>query len=270
MKRRAFLAALGGAAAWPLVARAQQQPVKVWRVGYLSGAPATDETDVALIDAFRLKLQDLGYVGGKNLRLDVRHAEGDIGRLPVLAAELVALAPDVIVGGGTATIAALQRATSSIPIVMTAVADPIGSGFVKSLAKPGGNITGLANLAVDLAAKSLELLHVVVPNAKRIAVLMSPGANHEAMVKEAYMAGEALGVTVIPMMARSNPDDLDNAFATMHNEDCDALIVLPRPLYIRNIVERVNASRLPAVYNATGFVGMPRSLLKTEGRRCSP
>jgi putative tryptophan/tyrosine transport system substrate-binding protein len=139
MNRRAFIAALGGAAAWPVVGRAQQQPVRVWRVGYLSGGPATDPTGVALIDAFRLNLQDLGYVEGQNLRLDVRHAEGDNGRLPVLATELVALAPDVIVGGGTAVITALQRATSSIPIVMTAVADPIGSGFVKSLAKPGGS-----------------------------------------------------------------------------------------------------------------------------------
>ena len=135
MKRREFIAALGGAVAWPMVARGQQ--TKVWRVGYLSGA-----SDVAAIDAFRLKLQDLGYVEGKNLRLDVRHAEGDIGRLPVLAAELVALAPDVIAGGGTANIAALQRATSSIPIVMTAVADPIGSGFVKSWPGPAATSPG--------------------------------------------------------------------------------------------------------------------------------
>jgi putative tryptophan/tyrosine transport system substrate-binding protein len=253
MRRREFIAALGGAAAWPLVARAQQ--TKVWRVGYLSGAPATDETDVALIDAFRLKLQDLGYVEGKNLRLDVRHAEGDIGRLPVLAAELVALAPDVIAGGGTATIAALQRATSSIPIVMTAVADPIGSGFVKSLAKPGGNITGLANLAVDLAAKSLELLHVVAPNAKRIAVLMAPGANHEPMVKEAHAAAGAIGVTIIPVMARA-PADFNDAFATMRKEDCDALVVLPRPSNMQRLVQLADASRLPAIYNFTGFVDL--------------
>jgi putative tryptophan/tyrosine transport system substrate-binding protein len=249
MKRRAFVAALGGAVAWPMVARGQQ--TKVWRVGYLSGA-----SDVAAIDAFRLKLQDLGYVEGKNLRLDVRHAEGDIGRLPVLAAELVALAPDVIAGGGTANIAALQRATSSIPIVMTAVADPIGSGFVKSLARPGGNITGLANLAVDLAAKSLELLHVVAPNAKRIAVLMAPSANHEPMVKEAQAAAGAIGVTIIPVMARSAPADLNDAFATMRKEDCDALVVLPRPSNMQRLVQLADASRLPAIYNFTGFVDL--------------
>jgi putative ABC transport system substrate-binding protein len=239
--RREFVAALGGAAAWPVVARGQQ-PAKVWRVGYLSAA-SPNEAEVALFDAFKVKLQELGYVEGKNLRLDVRRADGDIGRLPTLATELVATAPNAIVCGGTATTAALQRATSSIPIVMAAAADPLGSGFIKSLAKPGGNITGMANLAVDLAAKSLELLHVVVPNAKRICALMSVGANHEAMVKEAHSAAGGLGVTIIPIMARSKPEDLDDAF-----------IVLPRPVYIRNIVEHVNASRLPALYNATGFV----------------
>jgi putative ABC transport system substrate-binding protein len=252
MRRREFIATLGGAVAWPVVARGQQ-PAKVWRVGYLSAA-SPNEAEVALFDAFKVKLQELGYVEGKNLRLDVRRADGDIGRLPTLATELVATAPNAIVCGGTATTAALQRATSSIPIVMAAAADPLGSGFIKSLAKPGGNITGMANLAVDLAAKSLELLHVVVPNAKRICALMSVGANHEAMVKEAHSAAGGLGVTIIPIMARSKPEDLDDAFATIHNEDCDALIVLPRPVYIRNIVEHVNASRLPALYNATGFV----------------
>jgi putative ABC transport system substrate-binding protein len=162
----------------------------------------------------------------------------------------------VIAGGGTATIAALQRATSSIPIVMTVVADPIGSGFVKSLAKPGGNITGLANLAVDLAAKSLELLHVAAPNAKRIAVLMGPGANHEPMVEEAHAAAGALGVTIIPVMARSTPADLNDAFATMRKEDCDALVVLPRPSNMQRLVQLADASRLPAIYNVTGFVDL--------------
>jgi putative ABC transport system substrate-binding protein len=131
--RREFVAALGGAAAWPVVARGQQ-PAKVWRVGYLSAA-SPNEAEVALFDAFKVKLQELGYVEGKNLRLDVRRADGDIGRLPTLATELVATAPNAIVCGGTATTAALQRATSSIPIVMAAAADPLGSGFIKSLAQ---------------------------------------------------------------------------------------------------------------------------------------
>src|SRR6516164_5665681 len=155
MRRRNFIAALGGAAAWPLVARAQQQTDKVWRVGYLSPASAIN-VSVAFFDTFRLKLNDLGYVEGRNLGLYIRRANEDYALLPGLATELVSLAPNVIVGStGTATLA-LQRATSSIPIVMAVTSDPIGSGFVKSLAKPGGNITGLSQQSGDSIAKTLE------------------------------------------------------------------------------------------------------------------
>jgi ABC-type uncharacterized transport system substrate-binding protein len=143
------------------------------RVGYLSGGAST-KLAVALTDAFRMKLQDLGYVEGINLKLEVRRASDDYSRLPTLAAELVSLAPDVIVSVATPATAALQHATSSIPIVMISVSDPLGLGFVKSLATSGTNITGLSNLNRDLTAKSLELLHVAFPNAKRIAALMSP------------------------------------------------------------------------------------------------
>ena len=255
MRRRAFIAALGGAAAWPLAASAQQQPVKVWRVGYVTPASAADQVSVALFDGFRLKLQDLGYVEGKNLRLDLRRAEGDYARLPTLAVELVSLAPDVIVATSSPATAALQRATSSIPIVMAAINDPIGLGFVKSLAKPGGNITGLSNLSADFTAKSFELLHVAIPNAKRIAVLMSPNPLHEAVVKEAYTVAGAMGLTIVPVMART-PADLDDAFTTMHKESCDALVVLSDPRTSRKIVELANEWRMPAIYQATGFADM--------------
>ena len=176
MRRREFIAALCGAAVWPVVARGQQ-PEKVWRVGYLSPVSAT-KSSVAFFNAFRSKLEELGYIEGKNLRLDVRRAEDDYARLPSLATELVALSPNVIVASATDAVAALQRATSSIPIVMATSNDPIANGFVKSLAKPGGNITGLVStglstLGFQIAAKTLELLHVVVPNARRIAILMS-------------------------------------------------------------------------------------------------
>jgi ABC-type uncharacterized transport system substrate-binding protein len=202
-----------------------------------------------------LKLQDLGYVEGKNLRLDLKRAEGDYARLPTLAVELVSLAPDVIVATSSPATAALQRATSSIPIVMAAINDPIGLGFVKSLAKPGGNITGLSNLSADFTAKSFELLHVAIPNAKRIAVLMSPNPLHEAVVKEAYTVAGAMGLTIVPVMART-PADLDAAFATMHKESCDALVVLSDPRTSRKIVELANEWRLPAIYQATGFADM--------------
>jgi putative tryptophan/tyrosine transport system substrate-binding protein len=189
--RREFVAALGRATALlPLVARAQQETV--WRVGYLSPVSAT-KTSVAFFDAFRSKLEDLGYIENKNLRLDVRRAEDEYARLPGLATELVALSPNVIVASATDAVAALQRATLSIPIVMATSNDPIANGFVKTLAKPGGNITGLSNLGFQTAAKTLELLHVVVPNARRIAVLMSLNRNQEYLVKEAQSAAETLG-----------------------------------------------------------------------------
>jgi putative ABC transport system substrate-binding protein len=253
IKRRAFIAALGGAAAWPLLARGQ--PSKVWRVGYLTPASADDEVSVALFDAFRLKLLDLGYVEGKNLRLDLRRAEGDYTRLPTLAVELVSLAPDVIAGTSSPATAALQRATSSIPIVMTAINDPIGLGFVKSLARPGGNITGLSNLSADFTAKSFELLHVAVPNAKRVAVLTSPNPLHEAVVTEAYTIAGAMGLTIVPVMART-PADLNDAFSAMNKETCDAVVVLSDPRTSRKIVELANEWRLPAIYQATGFADM--------------
>jgi putative ABC transport system substrate-binding protein len=224
MKRRTFITALGGAAAWPLVARGEDQ--KRWRVGYLS--PAGGESGVALFNVFTQKMQDLGYVQGKNLRIDRRSAEGDYSRLPALAVEIVSLAPDVIVGANSAATAALQRATSSIPIVMGTTGDPIGDGFIKSFAKPGGNITGMSSQSVELTAKALELLHVAVPSAKRVAVLTSPAPQHKLMLRDAYAAAEPLGVQIIPVMART-PDDFDQAFATMHTENCEAVLVLADP-----------------------------------------
>jgi putative ABC transport system substrate-binding protein len=185
----------------------------------------------------------------------LRRAEGDYTRLPTLAVELVSLAPDVIAGTSSPATAALQRATSSIPIVMTAINDPIGLGFVKSLARPGGNITGLSNLSADFTAKSFELLRVTVPNAKRIAVLTSPNPLHEAVVKEVYTIAGAMGLTIVPVMART-PADLNAAFSAMHKETCDAVVVLSDPRTSRKIVELADEWRLPAIYQATGFADM--------------
>ena len=244
MMRRAFIAGLSSAAAWSVVTHAQQQTDKVWRVGYLTPSSATDFS-VAVLDEFRLKLNELGYVEGRNLSLYVRRANDDYARLP----------GNVIVTASDIATLALQRATSSIPIVKTGGFDPIGNGFAKSLAKPGGNITGLTNQSVDLTAKTLELLHVAVPNAKRIAFLMSPNPSHEDIVKEAYVAAGALGLTIIPVMART-PDDLGDAFARMHNENCEALLVPSDPRVNRRIVEFANEWRLPAIYQAGDFVDM--------------
>ena len=255
MRRREFINLIAGSAVtWPLTAHAQQQRDKVWRVGYLTPASATN-VSVAFLDAFRLKLNDLGYVEGRNLGLYVRRANDDYDRIPSLASELVSLAPNVIVSASNVATLALQRATSSIPIVMAASSDPIGSGLVKSLAKPGGNITGLSNQSLDSAAKTLELLHVALPNAKRIAVLLSDNPGQEGQVKEAYLAAGALGITIIPVTART-PDDLSDAFAKMHSESCDALFVPTDPRINRRIVEFANEWRLPAIYQAGDYVDM--------------
>jgi putative tryptophan/tyrosine transport system substrate-binding protein len=236
------------------VVHAQQQTDKVWRVGYLTPSSATNFS-AAVLDAFRLKLNDLGYVEGRNLGLYVRRANDDFARVPALANELVSLAPHVIVSAGDIATLPLQQATSSIPIVMAGSSDPIGSGFVKSLSKPSGNITGLSNQSLDLTAKTLELLHVALPNANRIAVLMSASPGHEGIVKEANLAAGALGMTIIPVTART-PDDLGDAFAKMHSESCDAVFVPADPRVNRRIVELANEWRLPAIYQSGDFVDM--------------
>jgi putative tryptophan/tyrosine transport system substrate-binding protein len=208
-----------------------------------------------MFDTFRLKLQDLGYVEGKNLQIEIRRAEGDYARVPALVSELVSLAPDVIVGFIANVVAPLRHATSSIPIVMLISSDPIGAGLVKSLAKPGGNVTGVYNQSLDLTAKSLELLHVVIPSAKRIAVLMSPNAVHKTMLNEAYTGAGVLGLTIIPIIAPT-PADLDNAFSKMKDENCDALVVLADPRLDKKIIELADKWRLPAIYHYNQFVAM--------------
>jgi putative tryptophan/tyrosine transport system substrate-binding protein len=255
MRRREFINLIAGSAVtWPLTARAQQQTDKIRRVGYLTPSSATNFS-VAVLDAFRLKLNDLGYVEGRNLGLYVRRANDDFARLPGLASELISLAPNVIVSSTNVATLALQRATSSIPIVMATSRDPIGSGFAKSLAKPGGNITGLSGQFSDLTAKALELLHVTLPNAKRIAVLRSPDPGQEGIVKEAYVAAGVLGLTIIPVIART-PDDFSDAFANIHNENCEALFVLLASPITRRIVELANEWRLPAIYLVGDFVDL--------------
>jgi putative ABC transport system substrate-binding protein len=253
MRRREFIAGLGGIAGSSLTAFAQQQ--RVWRIGYLTASSIADRRGVALFDAFRMQLQELGYVEGRNLNLNVRRAEGDFAKLPVLANELVSLAPDVVIGVTAAGTAALQRATSSLPIVMLTAGDPVESGFAKSLAKPGGNITGLYNQSRDVTAKSVELLHAIIPKAKRIAVLMSPQPIHQTMVTEAFAGAEVLGLTIVPVMART-PSDLDDAFTIMHKEKCDALIVLADARLTRKIVELADQWRLPTIYQYAEFADM--------------
>ncbi len=257
MRRREFITLLGGyAAAWPIAVRAQQ-PGRIWRVGYLSPSPATNNFARSLFEVFRLRLQELGYVEGRNLVLEVRRAEGDFARLPGLAAELVSLRPDVIVAAATHATAAAQKATSSIPIVFLFDGDPVGNGFVNSLAKPGGNITGLSSMNRDLAAKSLELLLLVVPGAKRVAVLMSDNRLHALQIQDIHGPAQKLGLRIVHVTAIA-PADFEEGFAKIGTEKCDGLIVLAdaNTAHYRRIVDLAAKTRIPAVYQVSAFARM--------------
>ena len=250
MQRRKFITLLGGAAAWPISAHAQQQS-RLWRIGYLSpGTVAFGGPQ----EAFRLKLRELGYLEGHNLILDMRGSEGDFARLPALAAELVALRPDVIVAATTPAVLAAQRATSSIPIVMGPTGDPVGSEFVKSLVKPGGNITGVSMMSADLSTKSLDFLTTLVPRARRIAALKSSNPVHRFLLDELNAAASGMGLTVVPVTA-ALASDFEDAFATMAKTACDAVIVLSEPLtpVTARIPEFAGKAGLPAIYQTILF-----------------
>jgi putative ABC transport system substrate-binding protein len=197
-------------------------------------------------------MKALGYSEGKNLVVEARYAEGNADRLPGLAGELVAAPCDVIVALATPAIAAAQRATSKIPIVMSPSTDPIGSGFVKSFARPGGNITGVANLYGDMTAKSIEFLHAIVPHAQKIGVLMSSNPTHPHLYDIARAASESLGLSTIPAVAPL-PDDLDRAFQKMAKENCDALFPLADPVR-PTLVPLAAQYKIPAIYQFSLYV----------------
>jgi putative tryptophan/tyrosine transport system substrate-binding protein len=253
MLRRNFIRAIGCTSiAWPLIATAQQPSNKVWRIAHVYPGKFDNPPDLALYDVFRGALRQLGYIEGKNLKIDQRSAEGRLERLPSFLTELIALGPDVIVAITTPAIAVAQQATSTIPIIMAPSVDPVGSGFVKSLAHPGGNITGMAAMSGEVAGKAVELLHDIVPSANRIAVLMSNNPSHPWHYGMAEVAIKSLGLTPIPVLA-STPDDLEQAFENMKKENCDALLVLgdvTRPA----IVTLAARSRIPAIYQSGPYV----------------
>ncbi len=255
MRRREFLAIVGGTIiARPLSGLAQQSSGKVWRVAYLYPGALNNPPDRALFDAFRMEMRELGYIEGKNLVIDNRDAEGNVERLPSLVGELIALRPDVIVAIATPAIAAAQKATSTIPIVMAPATDPVGSGFIKSLAHPGGNITGMANMFGDAIGKSVELLHIIVPSVKRIAVLMSANPSHPQQYELVDAAARTLGVAAVRVMAPT-PDDLEQAFSRMKQENCGALFVLADPTRPA-IVTLAASSTVPAIYQFSAFVDL--------------
>jgi putative tryptophan/tyrosine transport system substrate-binding protein len=259
MRRREFITLLGGVAVLPLAARAQQ-PAKIPRIGFLlTGWPQSPET-LAPIDAFRRGLRQLGYVDNQNIAIEYRFAEGKIERFPNLAAELVRLNVDLIVAANTPSAIAAREATTTIPIVGVAMGDPIEDGLIASLARPGGNVTGLTFLAPELTAKRLQLLKDALPNVSRVAALWQPGAFGERTTSDMMKATEAvarsLGVRLQLIEVR-NVEQFDGAFATMASERVEALLVFPGSLLFnarRRIVELAVTHRLPSVYSAREFV----------------
>ncbi len=237
------------------VAANAQQAKKIPRIGFLNALFPT--TNPARIEAFRQGLREVGYVEGKNIVIEYRYAERKVDRLPALAAELVGLKVDVIVTSASQETRAAKEATNRIPIVMTNEGDPVGTGFVTSLARPGGNITGLSTLSPELSGKRLELLKEIVPKLSRVAVLGSsatPGNAHTS--RELELAAQALNVKLQYLDVLS-PKDIETSFRAAGKERADAVLVLSNSILTsqrRQIIELAVKSRLPASYARPEFV----------------
>ncbi len=232
-----------------------QQPAKVARIGVLHSASSS--TYATRTEAFRRALQELGYIEGQNIVIEERYGEGKIDRLPQLATELVSLKVDVIVAGGVTAIRTAKKGTGTIPIVMSFSSDPVAAGLVASLARPGGNITGLSVLGPELGGKQLELLKEMLPHLSRVAILGdSSSATYGVRMREIEMAGRALGVQVQPVELRG-PDDLEKAFSAMAKGRIGALIGLQNPAFglLRGrIAELAAKSRIATAYIDKEFV----------------
>jgi ABC-type uncharacterized transport system substrate-binding protein len=254
MKRREFIVLVGGAAALPFATSAQQ--AKVPRIGYL----VTGSLQSPIVDAFRQGLQERGYVEGQNIVIEFRAAEGQMERFPALASELVRLKVDVIVAPNTPAARAVQQATTTIPVVVPVMGDPVRDGLVASLARPGGNITGLTFLGPELVPKRLVLLKQAVPTVFKVVALWHPGAYGERtmsdMMKQAEAAVRTLNVD-LRLVAVQGPGELERAFSTIGEERADALIVFPSPMLFnerRRIVDLAAKRRLPSMAMGREFV----------------
>ncbi len=248
--RRKLVFALGaGALAAPLASFAQQQPTKVARLGYLSFAfpSTTPNRREALLQGLR----DLGYVEGKNITIDYRWGEGKAELLPDLAAELVGLKPDVIFALAPQATLAAKKATATIPVVFVGIGDPVESGFVASLARPGGNITGLANMSRELFSKRLELLKESAPRIASVAVFRTASLQgNPKLMQDLEAAARALKLKLFPLEVRS-AEDLDSAFRAATRLRADALMPLPDPFMnsqLKRVIEFAAKNRLPAMY----------------------
>ncbi len=231
-----------------------QQPTKVPRIGFQSAS--FPSAIAARIEAFRQGLRELGYVEGKNIVIEYRYAEGKLDRLPALAAELVRLKVDVIVTAAPSSTRAVKEATTTIPIVMAQDGDPVGNGFVASLARPGGNITGLSTLAPGISGKQLELLKEIVPRLSHVAVLRTSTLPYAQVLKEMELAAGALGVK-LQYLDVQGPKDIETAFGEARKGRADAVLVLASPIlesHRTEVADLAVKNRLPMIYHAPEFV----------------
>ena len=255
MKRREFIALLGGAAAWPLAARAQQPAVKIPRgvaqIGVLW--PVDDDQVLA---AFRQALRELGYIEGQNIAYEYRSSRGDDALLPALAAELVRLDVDLILTWGVTAGRFAKEATAIIPIVNGSMSDPVRAKLVDSLPRPGGNLTGLTSANPDVSAKRLQLLKELVPALARVAVLATAAPTATFTLQETEAAARSLAVELQAVVVHM-PDEFDAAYAAMARVRAEAVIVLPDLMFeqhIGRIVELAVMQRLPAMYYSRSYV----------------
>jgi len=246
MNRREFVAELGGAAAWPLAVPAQQP--KVYKIGVLI------TNDPEYMPLFREELRKLGYVEGQNILIEYRSADGKLNLLTGLAADLVRLKVDIILASQTPAVEAAKQATREIPIVMASTGDPVATGLVASLARPGGNVTGLSSLGSDMGGKCLELIREVVPSARRVAVLANaPDPFAKPFLEQIRLAAETAGIEIQPIMVHAG-ESLEAAFSTTITERVDALIVQPS-LPTKDAVDLALRRRLPAIGLGRVFPG---------------
>src|SRR6266487_4615900 len=252
MRRREFITLLGGAAAaWPLAAPAQQ-PRKVWRIGFIAGASRPASLEASQFGGFQQGMREHGYVEGKDFVMEWRFADAKPERYSEFAAEFVRLKVDVIVVGTPAAVRTVQQATSTTPIVMGYSVDPVGNGFVASLARPVGNTTGLSSSQDDATPKQVELLTMAVPNLSHIGLLANPDSpNFDPVLKNVRAAVQEVGLSLVPVEMRS-PQEVPSAFATMARERVGAVMVMSDALTVMQrdrIAELALISRAALMFN---------------------
>jgi ABC-type uncharacterized transport system substrate-binding protein len=257
MRRRDFIKVIAGAAgAWPLLARAQQSE-RVRRIGVLMSLAAGDKEGQARLAAFVQGLQELGWIEGRNVRIDTRWVAGDGERIRQYTAELVALAPDVILASGGSVVGPLIQATRTVPIVFTQTPDPVGAGFVENLAHPGGNVTGFSNVDYSMGGKWVELLKQIAPGVTRVAVIRDPNSPQGiGQFSSVQSLAPSLGLSVSPVNARE-PAELERSMAAIAQTPNSGLIVTGSNVAIVNrelVIKLANQYKLPAVYVLRLFV----------------